>query len=117
MRRWKTVVGPKLKARNFENQEIEVKIGAHILNRMTSLGRPHFERISRNSSREGRVPTHVRSLRQPGERSSLRKSRSVQAYVDTPFVQVSFEQSERVIGAVICQASFCNFHMLRAGMD
>ena len=38
-------------------------------------------------------------------------------YVDTPFVQVSFEQSERVIGAVICQASFCNFHMLRAGMD
>jgi len=38
-------------------------------------------------------------------------------YVDTPFVQVSFEQSERVIGAVICQASFCSFHTPPAGMD
>lgn len=38
-------------------------------------------------------------------------------YVDTPFVQVSFEYSERVIGAVICQASFCGSDMPRAGMD
>jgi len=38
-------------------------------------------------------------------------------YVDTPLVQDSFEQSERVIGAVICQASFCSFHMPQAGMD
>ena len=44
MGRWKTVVGPKLKARNFENQKTEVKIGVRILNRMTGLGRPRFER-------------------------------------------------------------------------
>ena len=46
MGRWKTVIGPKLKARNFENQKIEVKIGVRILNRMTGLGRPHFERTA-----------------------------------------------------------------------
>tara|TARA_Y100001951_G_scaffold104244_1_gene115287 strand:- start:881 stop:1858 length:978 start_codon:yes stop_codon:yes gene_type:complete len=44
MGRWKTVIGPKLKARRFENQKAEAKIGAHILNRMTRLGRPIFER-------------------------------------------------------------------------
>jgi hypothetical protein len=46
MGRWKTVIGPKLKARNFENQKTEVKIGVRILNRMTGLGRPHFERTA-----------------------------------------------------------------------
>lgn len=44
MGRWKTVIGPKLKARRFENQKTEVKIGARILNQMTKLGRPNFER-------------------------------------------------------------------------
>jgi hypothetical protein len=44
IRRWKTVIGPKLKARSFENQKTEAKIGARILNRMTELGRPNFER-------------------------------------------------------------------------
>ena len=43
MSRWKTVIGPKLKASNFENQKTEAKMGVRILNRMTELGRPCFE--------------------------------------------------------------------------
>ena len=46
MSRWKTVIGPKLKARAFENQKTEAKIGVRILNRMTELGRPNFERTA-----------------------------------------------------------------------
>ena len=46
MGRWKTVIGPKLKARRFENQKTETKIGVRILNRMTELGRPKFERTA-----------------------------------------------------------------------
>ncbi len=46
MGRWKTVVGPKLKARNFENQKTEAKIGVRVLNRMNGLGRPRFERTA-----------------------------------------------------------------------
>lgn len=42
MGRWKSVIGPKLKARNFQNQKTEVRIGVHILNKMTELGRPEF---------------------------------------------------------------------------
>jgi hypothetical protein len=44
--RWKTIIGPKVKARNFKNQKTEAKIGAHVLNRMTELCRPHFERTA-----------------------------------------------------------------------
>ena len=44
--RWKTVIGSKLKARDFENQKTEAKIGVRILNRMTELGRPKFERTA-----------------------------------------------------------------------
>ena len=46
MGRWKTVIGPKLKARNFENQKNETRIGVRILNRMTELCRPNFERTA-----------------------------------------------------------------------
>jgi hypothetical protein len=46
MGRWKTVIGPKLKARSFENQKTETKIGVRVLNRMTGLGRPSFERTA-----------------------------------------------------------------------
>ncbi len=46
MSRWKTVIGPKLKARSFKNQKTEAKIGVRILNRMTELGRPNFERTA-----------------------------------------------------------------------
>nr|WP_083906829.1 hypothetical protein [Octadecabacter arcticus] len=44
--RWKVVVGPKLQARNFGNQKTEAKIGVRILNRMTELGRPNFQRTA-----------------------------------------------------------------------
>lgn len=46
MGRWKAVIGPKLKARCFENQKTEAKIGGAILNKMTELGRPVFEQIA-----------------------------------------------------------------------
>jgi hypothetical protein len=46
MGRWKTAIGPKPKARNFENQKTETQIGARVLNRMTGLGRPRFERTA-----------------------------------------------------------------------
>ena len=39
------VIGPKLKARSFPNQKTEVKIGTHILNKMTRLGRAKFEGV------------------------------------------------------------------------
>ena len=44
MGRWKTVIAPKLKARDLENQRTEAKIGVRVLNRMTGLGCPRFER-------------------------------------------------------------------------
>jgi len=46
MGRWKAVIGPKLKARNFSNQKTEAKIGRHILNKMTELGRAKFEVVA-----------------------------------------------------------------------
>jgi hypothetical protein len=46
MGRWKTVIGPKLKARNCENQKTEARIGVRVLNRITGLGRPSFERTA-----------------------------------------------------------------------
>jgi hypothetical protein len=44
--RWKAVIGHKLKARSFANQKAEAKIGFRILDRMTELGRPKFERTA-----------------------------------------------------------------------
>ena len=44
--RWKTVIGPKLKARAIGSQKTETKIGVRILNRMTQLGRPIFRRTA-----------------------------------------------------------------------
>mgnify|MGYP002633688910 CR=1 FL=1 len=46
MGRWKTVIGPKLKARNFPNQKTEVRIGTNILNKMNELGRAKFEVVA-----------------------------------------------------------------------
>ena len=46
MGRWKTVIGAKLKARTFENQKTEAKIGVRVLNRMTGLGCPKLERTA-----------------------------------------------------------------------
>ena len=46
MGRWKAVIGSKLKARTFNNQKTEAKIGVRVLNRMTELGRPNFQRTA-----------------------------------------------------------------------
>jgi transposase len=46
MGRWKTVIGPKLQAQNFDNQTTEAKIGVRALNQMTDLGRPEFVRVA-----------------------------------------------------------------------
>jgi hypothetical protein len=46
MGRCKAVIGHKLKARSFENQKTEAKIGVRVLNRMTALGRCKFERTA-----------------------------------------------------------------------
>lgn len=46
MGRWKTAIGPKLKARTFAYQKTEAKIGVRVLNRMTGPGRPSFERTA-----------------------------------------------------------------------
>ncbi len=46
MGRWKGIIGPKLKARTLGNQKTEAKIGVRVLNRMTGLGRPSFERTA-----------------------------------------------------------------------
>jgi hypothetical protein len=35
-----------LKARTFNNQKTEANIGVSVLNRMTEIGRPNFERIA-----------------------------------------------------------------------
>ena len=46
MSRWKMIIGPKLKVRSFPNQKTEAKIGTHILNKMTRLGRAKFEGVA-----------------------------------------------------------------------
>ena len=46
MGRWKAVIAPNLKARHFDNQKTEAKIGVHVLNRMTELGRPECKRVA-----------------------------------------------------------------------
>jgi hypothetical protein len=44
--RWKMVIGPKLKARNFPNQKTEVRVGTNILNKMNGLGRAKYEAVA-----------------------------------------------------------------------
>ncbi len=46
MGRWKTVIWSRLNARTFNNQKTEAKIGVRVLNRMTELGRPNFQRTA-----------------------------------------------------------------------
>ena len=46
MGRWKTVIGSKLQARRLDNQKTEARIGVRVLNTMTQLWRPIFERIA-----------------------------------------------------------------------
>ena len=46
MGRWKSVIGPNLKSRSFARQITEIQLGRKVLNTMTALGRPVFERIA-----------------------------------------------------------------------
>lgn len=46
MGRYKQVIGARLKSREFENQKTEAKVSVAVLNTMTALGRPAFERVS-----------------------------------------------------------------------
>ncbi|TYC60957.1 transposase [Rhodobacterales bacterium] len=46
MGRWKSVIGDRLRSRTLDNQRTESRIGVSVLNKMTSLGRPTFVRIS-----------------------------------------------------------------------
>ena len=45
MFRYKTIIGEKLKARTFDRQKTEIKIGCKILNIMTLSGMPKSIRI------------------------------------------------------------------------
>ena len=44
--RWKSVIGPRLQSRSFSRQITEIQLGQKVLNTMTALGRPVFERIA-----------------------------------------------------------------------
>ena len=46
MGRWKSVIGPELKFHSFSRQITEIQLGRKVLNTMTALGRPVFERIA-----------------------------------------------------------------------
>ena len=46
MYRYKTIIGPGLKARTLENQKAEAAIAVRCLNRYTALGMPHSLRIA-----------------------------------------------------------------------
>lgn len=45
MFRYKNAFGARLRSRNQKNQEVESKLGVHLLNQMTRLGMPKSERI------------------------------------------------------------------------
>ena len=45
MARFKRIIGPRLQAREWERQKVEVKIGCAILNRMTHVGMPQSYKI------------------------------------------------------------------------
>ena len=44
--RWKGVIGRRLQSRSFSRQITEIQLGQKVLNTMTALGRPVFERIA-----------------------------------------------------------------------
>ena len=46
MQRYKTLIGPKLRSRDFDNQQQEMRLGASILNRFTHLGMPDSYRVA-----------------------------------------------------------------------
>jgi hypothetical protein len=46
MHRYKTIIGPKLHSRDFNNQQQEMMLAASILNRFTQLGMPESYRVA-----------------------------------------------------------------------
>ncbi len=46
MHRYKTIIGPQLHSRDFENQQQEMMLAASILNRFTPLGMPESYRAA-----------------------------------------------------------------------
>ena len=45
MFRYKTLIGPTLRARKFAVQQVEVRVAASAINRMTQLGMPLSQRV------------------------------------------------------------------------
>jgi hypothetical protein len=45
MFRYKTLIGPTLRARKFAAQQVEARVACSVLNRMTQLGRPISQRV------------------------------------------------------------------------
>jgi hypothetical protein len=46
MCRYKTLIGPSLKARTFDNQKAEAAVAVYCINRFTALGMPRSIRIA-----------------------------------------------------------------------
>jgi hypothetical protein len=45
MFRYKTLIGPTLRARKFEAQQVEARVASSMINRMTQLGMPISQRV------------------------------------------------------------------------
>ena len=45
MFRYKTLISPALRARQFAAQQVEVRVACSVINRMTQLGMPRAERV------------------------------------------------------------------------
>ena len=45
MFRYKQIIGDKLRARGWANQQVESRLGCAILNRMTHLGKPDSHKV------------------------------------------------------------------------
>jgi hypothetical protein len=45
MFRYKTLIGPRLRARTFSNQKSEAQMACAVINRMTQLGMPLSQRV------------------------------------------------------------------------
>jgi Transposase DDE domain len=50
MGRYKSLIGPRLRARRFDAQQTEAAIGVAVLNRMLAAGRPHCVRCKRDAA-------------------------------------------------------------------
>ena len=47
--RYKHLIGGKLKARSFANQQVESRLGCAILNRMIHVGKPQSYRVEKSN--------------------------------------------------------------------